>query len=106
MEKCSNTPNAFFIYKGLHENTECNSDILVIIQSKLNRPQLFLIQLLVFQYLLLVPLKRKHLKNRILKIIAIIRIGGDKLYKALITAVFCSHVLTPSTPDTTFQATG
>ena len=78
----------------------------VIIQPKLNRPQFFLIQLLIFQYLMLIPLDGEYLQNGILKIIAIVGIGGDKLLEALIAAVLCSGVLTPSAPDTALLTAG
>lgn len=78
---------------------------LVVIQPKLNRPQLFLIQLLILQHFVSIPLDGEHLQNRILKIIAIVGIGGDKLFKTLIAAVLCPGILTPSTPDTTLLTT-
>jgi len=51
-----------------------------------------------------VPLNREHLQNRKLKMAAIIIIGGDKLSETLITAVLCSGVLDPSSPDTALFA--
>ena len=78
----------------------------VIIQPKLNRPQFFLIQLLIFQYLMLIPLDGKYLQNRILEIVAIVSIGGDKLFETLVAAVLCSGILAPSAPDTALLTAG
>lgn len=55
---------------------------------------------------MLIPLDWENLKNGILEIIAIIRVGGDKLLKALIAAVFCVGILDPSAPNATVCATG
>ena len=59
----------------------------VIIQPKLNRPQFFLIQLLILQYFVPIPFDGEYFQNGILKIIAIVSIGGDKLLEALVAAV-------------------
>ena len=55
---------------------------------------------------MLIPLDGKYLQNRILEIVAIVSIGGDKLLEALVAAVLCPGILAPPPPDTALFAAG